>query len=240
MQPLNSYLIHIHQARVAPAIWHNDAKPYLLRIEFRTFFPSSLADHSTTLSSLRSLLTQLTCSHANPRLRACTCLFCQHYTDTLTYYQQCSASLTTHERWIANAPYQCAKRSPWVFPGFSSSTHTVSPSLSDFVQLSSQHKYEVIAKDQRYSPSTISSARRSSYRYTNIYRHKVLSPIRKFPCCTHRNHLLLCSCDCSSMAGPGGGPPRKSHTKSRKGCRMCKKRHIRCDENFPQWCAMTM
>lgn len=37
------------------------------------------------------------------------------------------------------------------------------------------------------------------------------------------------------MAGPGGGPPRKSHTKSRKGCRMCKKRHIRCDENFPQW-----
>lgn len=37
------------------------------------------------------------------------------------------------------------------------------------------------------------------------------------------------------MAGPGGGPPRKSHTKSRKGCRMCKKRHIRCDETFPQW-----
>jgi hypothetical protein len=36
------------------------------------------------------------------------------------------------------------------------------------------------------------------------------------------------------MAGPGGGPPRKSHTKSRKGCRTCKKRHIRCDENFPQ------
>ena len=36
------------------------------------------------------------------------------------------------------------------------------------------------------------------------------------------------------MAGPGGGPPRKSHTKSRKGCRTCKKRHIRCDEDFPQ------
>lgn len=36
------------------------------------------------------------------------------------------------------------------------------------------------------------------------------------------------------MAGPGGGPPRKSHTKSRKGCRTCKNRHIRCDENFPQ------
>ncbi|KAL8821994.1 MAG: hypothetical protein Q9223_000074 [Gallowayella weberi] len=36
------------------------------------------------------------------------------------------------------------------------------------------------------------------------------------------------------MAGPGGGPPRKSHTKSRKGCKTCKKRHIRCDENFPQ------
>jgi hypothetical protein len=37
------------------------------------------------------------------------------------------------------------------------------------------------------------------------------------------------------MAGPGGGPPRRSHTKSRKGCETCKRRHIRCDENFPQW-----
>lgn len=25
-----------------------------------------------------------------------------------------------------------------------------------------------------------------------------------------------------------------SHTKSRKGCETCKKRHIRCDESFPQ------
>lgn len=37
------------------------------------------------------------------------------------------------------------------------------------------------------------------------------------------------------MAGPGGGPPRKTHRKSRKGCATCKKRHIKCDENFPQW-----
>ncbi|KFA69126.1 hypothetical protein S40285_00002 [Stachybotrys chlorohalonatus IBT 40285] len=36
------------------------------------------------------------------------------------------------------------------------------------------------------------------------------------------------------MAGPGGGPPRRSHTKSRKGCETCKRRHIRCDESFPQ------
>ncbi|KAI1362821.1 hypothetical protein F5Y08DRAFT_354925 [Xylaria arbuscula] len=36
------------------------------------------------------------------------------------------------------------------------------------------------------------------------------------------------------MAGPGGGPPRRSHTKSRHGCANCKRRHIRCDENFPQ------
>ncbi|OAX78570.1 hypothetical protein ACJ72_07121 [Emergomyces africanus] len=36
------------------------------------------------------------------------------------------------------------------------------------------------------------------------------------------------------MAGPGGGPPRKSHTKSRKGCKTCKRRHIRCDETTPQ------
>ncbi|KAF1947426.1 hypothetical protein EJ02DRAFT_333941 [Clathrospora elynae] len=36
------------------------------------------------------------------------------------------------------------------------------------------------------------------------------------------------------MAGPGGGPSRRSHTKSRKGCRTCKRRHIRCDETFPQ------
>ncbi|KAI0397335.1 hypothetical protein F5Y17DRAFT_455250 [Xylariaceae sp. FL0594] len=65
------------------------------------------------------------------------------------------------------------------------------------------------------------------------------------------------------MAGPGGGPSRRryagshalrpvpplapvlaekvltvlpscSHTKSRKGCENCKRRHIRCDENFPQ------
>ncbi|KAI1266724.1 hypothetical protein F5Y18DRAFT_416488 [Xylariaceae sp. FL1019] len=36
------------------------------------------------------------------------------------------------------------------------------------------------------------------------------------------------------MAGPGGGPSRRSHTKSRKGCESCKRRHIRCDENFPQ------
>lgn len=31
------------------------------------------------------------------------------------------------------------------------------------------------------------------------------------------------------------GPSRRSHTKSRKGCKTCKKRHIRCDETFPQW-----
>ncbi|OJD34563.1 ubiquitin carboxyl-terminal hydrolase 2 [Diplodia corticola] len=36
------------------------------------------------------------------------------------------------------------------------------------------------------------------------------------------------------MAGPGGGPSRRSHTKSRKGCKTCKKRHIRCDETYPQ------
>ncbi|KAL1957505.1 hypothetical protein VTO42DRAFT_5968 [Malbranchea cinnamomea] len=36
------------------------------------------------------------------------------------------------------------------------------------------------------------------------------------------------------MAGPGGGPPRRSHTKSRKGCKTCKRRHIRCDETMPQ------
>jgi hypothetical protein len=31
------------------------------------------------------------------------------------------------------------------------------------------------------------------------------------------------------------GSSRRSHTKSRKGCRTCKQRHIRCDEGFPQW-----
>ncbi|KAF2665580.1 hypothetical protein BT63DRAFT_69012 [Microthyrium microscopicum] len=36
------------------------------------------------------------------------------------------------------------------------------------------------------------------------------------------------------MAGRGGGPSRRSHTKSRKGCKTCKRRHIRCDETFPQ------
>ncbi|KAL7765433.1 hypothetical protein ACKLNR_003349 [Fusarium oxysporum f. sp. zingiberi] len=41
-------------------------------------------------------------------------------------------------------------------------------------------------------------------------------------------------CNICKMAGPGGGPPRRSHTKSRKGCDTCKRRHIRCDENFPQ------
>lgn len=38
------------------------------------------------------------------------------------------------------------------------------------------------------------------------------------------------------MAGAGAGPSRRSHTKSRKGCKTCKRRHIRCDETFPQWC----
>lgn len=37
------------------------------------------------------------------------------------------------------------------------------------------------------------------------------------------------------MAGQGTGPSRRSHTKSRKGCKTCKRRHIRCDETFPQW-----
>lgn len=41
------------------------------------------------------------------------------------------------------------------------------------------------------------------------------------------------------MAGPGGGPSRRSHTKSRKGCKTCKRRHIRCDETFPQWYVLT-
>lgn len=36
------------------------------------------------------------------------------------------------------------------------------------------------------------------------------------------------------MAPPRAGPTRKSHTKSRKGCRTCKARHIRCDEHLPQ------
>lgn len=36
------------------------------------------------------------------------------------------------------------------------------------------------------------------------------------------------------MAGQGAGPSRRSHTKSRKGCKTCKRRHIRCDETFPQ------
>lgn len=38
-----------------------------------------------------------------------------------------------------------------------------------------------------------------------------------------------------NMAGTGAGPSRRSHTKSRKGCKTCKRRHIRCDETFPQW-----
>jgi hypothetical protein len=37
------------------------------------------------------------------------------------------------------------------------------------------------------------------------------------------------------MAGQGAGPSRRSHTKSRTGCKTCKRRHIRCDETFPQW-----
>ena len=37
------------------------------------------------------------------------------------------------------------------------------------------------------------------------------------------------------MAPHTVGATRKSHTKSRKGCRTCKRRHIRCDETFPQW-----
>ncbi|EME48092.1 hypothetical protein DOTSEDRAFT_69884 [Dothistroma septosporum NZE10] len=36
------------------------------------------------------------------------------------------------------------------------------------------------------------------------------------------------------MAGQGTGPSRRSHTKSRKGCKTCKRRHIRCDETIPQ------
>ncbi|KAG9801586.1 hypothetical protein KCU63_g24987, partial [Aureobasidium melanogenum] len=36
------------------------------------------------------------------------------------------------------------------------------------------------------------------------------------------------------MAGQGAGPSRRSHTKSRTGCKTCKRRHIRCDETFPQ------
>ncbi|KAF2719716.1 hypothetical protein K431DRAFT_228141 [Polychaeton citri CBS 116435] len=36
------------------------------------------------------------------------------------------------------------------------------------------------------------------------------------------------------MPGTGAGPSRRSHTKSRKGCKTCKRRHIRCDETFPQ------
>ena len=37
------------------------------------------------------------------------------------------------------------------------------------------------------------------------------------------------------VAATGGGPSRRSHTKSRKGCKACKRGHIRCDETFPQW-----
>ena len=36
------------------------------------------------------------------------------------------------------------------------------------------------------------------------------------------------------MAVRGSAPSRRSHTKSRKGCKTCKRRHIRCDEAFPQ------
>lgn len=58
-------------------------------------------------------------------------------------------------------------------------------------------------------------------------------------------HLSLCGIpavtvcpEIARMAGPGGGPSRKSHTKSRNGCKTCKKRHIRCDETVPQWCVV--
>ena len=34
---------------------------------------------------------------------------------------------------------------------------------------------------------------------------------------------------------PPTGPSLRSFTKSRKGCKTCKRRHIRCDETFPQW-----
>ncbi|KAM3478650.1 hypothetical protein MY8738_005837, partial [Beauveria namnaoensis] len=36
------------------------------------------------------------------------------------------------------------------------------------------------------------------------------------------------------MTRPGSGPPRRGHIKSRNGCETCKRRHIRCDEGFPQ------
>ncbi|QUC19016.1 uncharacterized protein UV8b_03257 [Ustilaginoidea virens] len=36
------------------------------------------------------------------------------------------------------------------------------------------------------------------------------------------------------MAGVVRGYTRRSHIKSRKGCETCKRRHIRCDEDYPQ------
>ncbi|RPB29222.1 hypothetical protein L211DRAFT_262604 [Terfezia boudieri ATCC MYA-4762] len=36
------------------------------------------------------------------------------------------------------------------------------------------------------------------------------------------------------MPASGTTQTRRSHTKSRNGCKTCKKRHIRCDESFPQ------
>lgn len=47
------------------------------------------------------------------------------------------------------------------------------------------------------------------------------------------------TCSMASHRASQAGPSRRSHTKSRKGCKTCKRRHIRCDETFPQWWVTT-
>lgn len=72
-------------------------------------------------------------------------------------------------------------------------------------------------------------------RLSAYYQSAVPAPSFRFsPSVYPTSASLRCPTN-TVMAGQGAGPSRRSHTKSRKGCKTCKRRHIRCDETFPQW-----
>jgi hypothetical protein len=100
------------------------------------------------------------------------------------------------------------------------------PIFTDYIGLSTTNSSwsPVNPGSGSYFPQTIKSLFLSTPCYSRD--HPYFLPV---------SHNSCVSSFVESMAGPGGGPPRKSHTKSRKGCRICKRRHIRCDETFPQW-----
>jgi hypothetical protein len=99
-------------------------------------------------------------------------------------------------------------------------------------------RIRIAIKGSRRTPTSNAEDRTSSISWTRALRNHshIVLPCHYHAGITSWTLVFKQTYTPNEMAGQGAGPSRRSHTKSRKGCKTCKRRHIRCDETFPQWC----